>query len=159
MTDAVSTEVEHVGGDLVRPGDALASLYDFLRSVPADDDDDVQERILRSILNATTLDEISKAGASIPAASVLNIPIIVEDIRPDESSFIDGMEVYIHIVGHLTNDDPITVSCGSQDVVVKLARAKMLDLLPCRLTMWQSDRPTKRGFRPIFAKVEEVDAF
>lgn len=157
MTDTENpAAIEPVKGAIVQAGGALQAMYDFVGTLPSESTEDIQERIIRQVLQATTLDEINKAGQSVPAVDVLNIPIVVREIRPDESSFQDGLRWYLHVVGELENGDPITVSVGSQDVFVKLVRAAMLDLLPIRLTMWRAERATRDGFYPVFGRVEPV---
>lgn len=126
-------------------------------SLTVEDPEQVQERILRSMLGATNPHDLLTAGAATPASDIYGVPLTVTAIRASESDFTDGADLYLHIeVTTKQNGDRLTVSCGARDVCAKLVLADMRGWLPMDCVIEQSAKPTKDGFYPVFLR--PVDA-
>lgn len=132
---------------------AVAAFFDHAASLVPEDDEAMQERILRNLLTATTVDDILRSGEATPASAIYGVPIRVHSIRASESDFSDGPERYLHVdVETLGNGDRLTVSCGARDVVMKLIRLDQLHMLPVTVRIEQSKKATKGGYFPVFLR-------
>lgn len=154
------------GDDAADSGDRLPvnvsqemqTFVEYARSLPSDDPQEVEERILRSLLTATTAEDILRAGEAMPATEVLDIPLTVMAIRGTESSYEDGSEVYLHVDAKIiSNGDQVTFHCGARDVIVKLIRLDQLHMLPIDAVIHKADKPTKAGFYPLFLRALPPD--
>lgn len=137
---------------------ALQEFNAYVNTLAIDDDEDVQLRILEQILKATTPHEILNAGEAIPATELLNVPLEITGIRASESGFVEGNDFYLHVDAIiLANKDKVTFSTGSQDVCVKLVQLARHKFLPMYARLEQADRPTKKGFFPVFLRALDKD--
>lgn len=131
----------------------LASFAEYAKTLPTDDPEEVQERILRSLMTATTADDILRAGEAQPASTVYGVPLRIEQIRASESDFADGADLYLHVDAKiLSNGDAITFSCGARDVVMKLIRLDQKKMLPIDAVIDESKKQTKAGYYPVFLR-------
>lgn len=142
-----STEVE-----LATEG--MQAFTDYVESLPDSNPEDVQERIIRAIMTATTAEEIINAGAATKAEDVVGIPLQFLNISRADSSFADaGGKYYLHIECRvIASGDKITVATGSQDVCVKLVRLHQLGLLPISGALDKATKATANGFYPLFLR-------
>lgn len=151
-----TTESETVKGEVVPARTAIEELGAYIAGLEPEDEAEVQERILRNILNASTPEALANAGSSIPADDLLNVELKAHDIHPAESGFADGMGFYLHVdVETVANGDRLSMSVGAQDVVVKLVQAKRKGWMPFAFTMARSEKPTTKGYYPIFMRSSE----
>lgn len=151
-----STEVDTVTGEIVQPGSALQEMIDYVATLEPEDDDAVQERILRSILSATTREDLANAGGTVSTEDLLNVELRCHAIHPAESTFEDGPGFFLHVdVETIANGDRVTLSTGAQDIVAKLVTASKRGWLPFDFTLYRSENRTKAGYYPIFMRTVE----
>lgn len=161
MSDPTTTTGDEVAGDripavITDPDSELAKFVEYANSLPTDDPEVIQERILRALMTATTAEDIIRAGEAVPAAEVLGIPLTIMAIRGSESTFEDGPNLYLHVDAKIrSNGDSITFSCGARDVVTKLIRLDQLRMLPVDAVVQKSAKPTGDGFYPVFLRMAE----
>lgn len=154
----MSTELErHPGQVLAESADPFAELMAYAETLETETTEDVQERILRSILASNSPEEILKAGASTPAEAILNIPIEILSLHPADSTYAEGPDKYLHLECRIvSNGDRITVSTSARDVVVKVLYMAMRGWLPHEAVIVKGARPTAAGNWPLFLKDAEA---
>jgi hypothetical protein len=153
MTD---TDTDAIPGELVPTGGPMAELHAYIAGLEPEDEADVQDRILRSILTATTPEQLAGAGGAVPCGELCGILLRAHAIHPAESTFVDGSGWYLHVeVETVANGDRLTMSVGAQDVVVKLVQAARNGWLPFAFRMERSTKATKAGFYPIYMRPAE----
>ncbi len=152
-------DVQPPGSALVKSTEQqLAEFFDYANSLTAEDDDQVQERILASILAANTAQDILRAGDAIPADDLINVPLMVRNIRVSDSTYEDGMDIYLHVEAtKLGSDEQVTFAAGARDIVVKLIAMHMRHLLPVPCVIRKKEKATKAGFFPLFLRVIPPD--
>ena len=138
---------------------ALVAYREHLKNLTPEDPAEIQERILRAILEAGSAEDVINAGAALAMDKVLDLPLTVERIRAGESTFADGPDYYLLVDATIkSNGDKVTFSTGASDVVMKLTALDMKGFLPCDVKLVRSTKPTAKGFYPVFLKPIE-DAF
>lgn len=162
------TDIQEKEGDAATPpkGRELAHVDDtvveafreHVASLAVADDVDVQEKVLRAVLAATTAEDILRAGEAVPAVELNGVPITVLGIRASESGFVDGADYYLHVDATvLANGDPVTFSCGASDVAMKLIRLDQLNLFPVDCVLTLATKATKAGYFPMFLRMLDAD--
>jgi len=107
------------------------------------------ERILLSILNAKSWDELDDPWDTEKSAALVGVELAIHTITRHVSSYADGLGVFLVVHGKRLDDDTETVfSTGSVSVVAQLVRAYMLGAFPMYAKLVQSDKPTARGYYP-----------
>ena len=140
-------------GELVQYGSAIEELSAYIAGLEPEDDAEVQDRILRSILSASSPEDLVKAGGTVPTEELLNIHLRAHAIHPDESRFESGPGWYLHVdVETVANGDRMTMRTGAADVVVKLVQAARRGWLPLDFKMEKAQAPSKAGYYPIFMR-------
>lgn len=132
---------------------ALEELTAYIKGLEPEDEGAVQDRILRSIMTATTPDELADAGGAVPSTQLLGVPLRAHALHPAESTFADGPGWYLHVeVETVLNGDRLTMSVGAQDVIAKLVQAARRGWLPFDFKLERSQKATAAGFFPIFMR-------
>jgi hypothetical protein len=152
-----TTDDDTVKGELVQSGGPLAELRAYIAGLEPEDEEVVQERILRSILTADNPDDLANAGGAVKADALCGAHLRAHALHPDESGFTDGMGWYLHVeVETVANGDRMTMSVGAQDVIVKLVQAARKNWLPFDFIMERAAKPTKKGYYPIYMRSAEA---
>lgn len=148
------TDTDTTATDLAVSTSAVEEFNNYIESLPDSNPEDVQERILRAILTATTADDIVNAGAATKAEEISGVPIRVLGISRADSTFADaGGKYYLHVDCEIVaSGDKITVATGSQDICVKLVRLHQLSLLPITCTFEKAVKATQNGYFPLFMR-------
>jgi hypothetical protein len=137
---------------------ALQQVRDHVANLTVEDPADVQERILRQMLKATTPNDLLRAGEATPSEEVLGMALTVTGIRASESGFVDGGDYYLHVDAVIkSNGDQITISCGATDVCQKLVLADMRGWFPMDCRIERAQAATKAGFFPLFLRPLAAD--
>lgn len=124
-----------------------------IESLAVSDNVDVQEKVLRQVLAATTAADILRAGEAVPADTLCDVPLRILGIRASESGFVDGADYYLHVDAEIvSNGDPVTFSCGASDVAMKLIRMDQLGLFPTVVRLEKAKKATQAGFFPMFLR-------
>ena len=133
--------------------DPVVKLYEHWQALSTDDPQEVQERILRSIITAQSPADLLRAGEATPASELYGVPVRINAIRASESDFEAGVDWYLHVDAELLgNGDRVTFSCGARDVCIKLVKADMEGWLPITAVMERATKPTRDGFYPVFLR-------
>jgi len=152
-----SVGIEHVGGGVERRRVSVAEVEGFrtfVESLATETDEERAERQLSAILTAETAEDIFAVNIVLKAEQVLGHRLRVDTLRTAESDYEEGPDFYlVWDCFDETVGKAITVECGAADVVVKLARATQLGLLPIIMIIRKKDKATKRGFFPLSAEL------
>lgn len=108
----------------------------------------IEERIFRQMMEATTPEEILGAGAVTSWRDNLDTPVLVHGVRFNRSDFGGGEQLYAIVDGTLRGKR-VTLSCGARTPMQQLLVFQHKDLLPYRMMLTQSPRPTADGFYPL----------
>lgn len=112
------------------------------------------ERILLSILNAKTWDELDDPWDTTKSDELLGVELAIHTISRHASSYADGLGVFLVVHAKRVDDDTeVVFSTGSVSVVGQLVRAFMLGAFPMYAILRKSDTPTKRGYYPMHLEI------
>ena len=146
-----STDLVALANSLATADDPWGELMAYAESLTTETTEDVQERILRSILSSTGPTELLDAGAATPAKTLIGIPLRIEALHPSDSTYEEGPDKYLHVEATIiANGDRVTFSTSARDVVVKVLFASMRGWLPFDAVLRESKRATKDGYFPLF---------
>lgn len=107
------------------------------------------ERIVLSILNAKTWDELDDPWDSSKGEVFVDVEQRIDSIMRRPSTFADGLGVFLVVRGkRMDTDEEIVWTTGSVSVVAQLVKAFMLGALPLYATLRKAERPTERGYYP-----------
>lgn len=107
------------------------------------------ERILLSILNAKSWDELDDPWDTTKSDALVGVEMVIHTISRHASAYADGLGVFLVAHGKRLDDNTETVfSTGSVSVVAQLVRAFMLGAFPLYCILRQSDKPTSKGYYP-----------
>jgi hypothetical protein len=138
-------------GTIAKAEDPWGELMAYAESLPTEDVEQVQERILRAILSSQGPTELLDAGAATPASQLEGIPLRISALHPSDSTYEEGPDKYLHVEATIiATGDAVTFSTSARDVVVKLLYASMRGWLPFDAVLRTSKRPTEAGYFPVF---------
>lgn len=131
MTD--TKPVAHKPGNaLIKPDEAVVREYvEKGRARVANNDGDIQVRILADVLRAETEGEMLSPNAVESAQDVLNEPLEIHSFDLNESEHKSGLGFYAVMSCTLIKTERRTaVQCGAPEVVLKLMRAEDMGWFP-----------------------------
>lgn len=138
-------ETEGVALDLVRE-----VMPDF-RELLVDDPDRAAEAILRRIVASATPEEALRPRSSVGARERLGIPLEVRDVRLASSAYEAAARVFAILeVVNLSTGELEVITCGSINVLGQLYVLWRANALPARVRFTTPERPTRRGFQPLW---------
>jgi len=115
---------------------------------------DIVSRILRS----DSVEDVLKRQEAIHARDVLGEPLHVVGIRRQESSVGESGPDFYMLIDCVTPDgEPYSVTCGAVNVMAQLHKLEELGAFPLMLTLVEVDKPTKTGYKPMWAEACNVD--
>lgn len=157
----MTTTETDVGTDVAAttsPSDAMERFKAHVAKLSVDDPETVAQRIIANIIGADNPTDLLNAGSSIPAATIIGQPIIVDAIRASESTMADGQDWYLHVDARFaSNGQAFTFSSGSADVSAKLVKADMEGWFPLRCKIEQATKATAAGYFPLFLRPLDKD--
>lgn len=93
----------------------------------------VQQRIVDQVLSAETEDEVFALGGSTAARDLVNVPLVLKDVRVLASQIEGAGPVYVLLQTYDENGQQLLVNTGAPRVMAQAWRAKQLGLLPKRV--------------------------
>lgn len=126
-------------------------------SATIDDPAEVQKTIMEGILAAESFDDIfsENIGELESGRNLLGIPLMVTGVRWNSSDFNEDGGLPFYGVVEAVNEETgekINFSCGSTTAMAQLFRADQLGQWPLHITLKETGRTTKAGYRPYWFK-------
>lgn len=166
-TVVIPTQVTK-GSEVARFPETFAELADFFtQDEPSPmevarwifEPDQMEERdpeesaraILARIFAADTAEEILATREVTHAQDILNEAINIQSVKWQRSDFQQGSSCYAVVTAtRVTDDSPVTITCGGRNVMGQLLKLSMNGHLPRRAAITQSAKPTARGYKPLW---------
>ena len=144
-TDDVSTEVEIVDE---------TNMETWFRAhgedVPSVDAESMQRDIVARILSAETMDDILAPVANVKAEDVLGVPLVIRGYRRLPSTKKDSsLRFYLLLDAVDPDGEPITVTCGSVNVMARIISLAHHGHLPCIVAITKAKTQTAAGYYPL----------
>lgn len=121
----------------------------MLGAVP-EPDDDAAARIVMEILDAQSIEDLDKPWDVEGMRDFDGTMLQVEGITKMPSDYKTGLGCYL--VCRCTQPgigEVFTLTTGSVSIVAQLVRAHTLNAFPLQVIPRQSERPTRKGYRPM----------
>lgn len=144
-------------------GNYVSDAY-FKEAVPAffldlphgDDNDAITDRIALNALVAENPDQLAEESGSTAMRDLVNVPIVVWDIRAMAGGMDSGWKAYLIFDFTRGNDDFHEVgNTGAKQIVVRLARAFAEGRLPIKGRVVEIGRGSSSGNKPLAFIAEE----
>lgn len=145
-TAVVKTDDSHT--DMLISEQTRAMFAQMAMAIP-DADGSGSERIVLSILNAKTWDDVDAPWDKAAKDELIDKDMWIYSIMRRPSSFADGLGIFLVVRAKLLDtDEEIVFSTSSVSVVAQLAKLYLLDAFPVQAKLKKSDRPTEKGYWP-----------
>lgn len=129
--------------------DETRTMFAQMAMAVPDADGAGSERIVLSILKATTWDDLDAPWDKTAKDELIDKEQWIYSITRRPSSFADGLGIFLVIRAKLVDADEETVWVSSSiSVVAQLVKAYMLGAFPLCAILRRSERPTERGYYP-----------
>lgn len=114
------------------------------------DPGEAQREIILRILQATTKDAILAPVTTTPAEDVLGQTLLIRGYRRLPSTKADSaLRFYLLIDAVDGNGEVLNVTCGSANVIARLAALRAHGFLPLYGAIIQTGKPTAAGYYPM----------
>lgn len=118
--------------------------------IPPVDSDEIQREIVLRIFSATTKEAILQPVTTTPAEEVLGRPLQILGYRRMPSTKKDSRLKYYMLIDAVDGTgERINISCGSINVMARLAALNANNFLPCFGAIVQAKTPTAGGYYPM----------
>lgn len=135
--------------EILNQGEAIIQLRPMLDAIPKLGEQGEDEIALR-ILTAETLEDVFAAVGAQGLVDFLNTPIMVMGIRWGESSFENGLGVFLVVDALAAGDRRVTLTTGAATPMVQLVKAHALGRLKgLTVIPRKAETPTKNGYYPL----------
>lgn len=112
------------------------------------------ESILAQLFGAEDLDALSAPWETTDIDDLVGKVVRIDSLTRRPSDFKQGLGVFLVVHGVNTHTgESMTITTSSIAVMGQLARAYMLQLLPCYAEWVKADRPTEQGYYPHHLKL------
>lgn len=114
--------------------------------------------IVRRIVAAESVEDILGEQTILHAKDVLGRPLIITGYHFTESDFDDQTIDFYMIFECVTpNGEPYPVTCGAVNAMAQLYALADKGALPIVAQLVETEKPTKKGYRPIWLRAINVD--
>ena len=118
--------------------------------VPSIDGEAISAQMVARILSATSLEEIMRPVTTTDAESILNETLVLRGYSKMPSTKKDSRLRFYLLLDCVNMDgEPVTVSCGSANVMARTIALSRNGHLPAYVAIVQSPRPTASGYYPL----------
>lgn len=159
MTEVQSTAIAVRRSSDVATLDELERILVTNEQVETNEDDAeaLSAEIVRQLLAAESDAELEQFGTATGWRDMLNVPVELEGFSWRPSDFEEGASIFFVVFGtRLDTGDRVVLTTGSRNIMAQLANmAKRATLTGAIREAVQSDRPTKRGFYPLWLRTPE----
>ena len=139
---------------IIRGDERVAAFLAAGRDSAVVDPQQAQYDIVRRILASDSIEDVLKQQEAIHARDVLGEALCVTGIRRMESSVGEtGPDFYMLIDCVAPDGEPYAVTCGAVNVMAQLHKLEELDAFPLVLQLVEVGRPTKAGYKPMWAEL------
>lgn len=129
--------------------DETRTMFASMAMAVPDADGAGSERIVLSILKATSWDDLDAPWDKTAKDELIDKEQWIHSITRRPSGFADGLGIFLVIRAKLVGDEEETVWVSSSiSVVAQLVKAHMLGAFPLCAILRRSERPTERGYYP-----------
>lgn len=140
--------------------DTVLEMLQAMTEIAATTPEEIEASILARYLAAESVEELLNQGATVPADSVIGQPITIRGVHWNASTVKDGPPVYA-VLDCTDAGKPVTVTCGSRNVMFQVFRADQAGWLPMDCVIDKIAVPTANGFypmqlRPVFPSDEAL---
>ncbi len=133
------------------PKDQVLDMLTRMTEVAAATPEDITYNILAQYLAAESIDELLDAGTTVEASEILGAPITVKAVHWNQSKVKGAAPVYA-VITAVRDGQPVTITCGSQNVMTQLFKADAMGWLPHDFVLDELPHETAQGFRPMFLR-------
>lgn len=142
--------------------DGDSALVRYLQGVSetaVEDPEMVAREVVKRILTATSIDDVLKPQTLIHAEDMLWVPIEVTDVRFNQSDKEGNLTGAYAVIDakRMDTGQQVQISCGGQNVMAQLYQLKRLEALPLPVRLRQADKPTARGYYPLWLEAVTPD--
>jgi hypothetical protein len=146
------------GEELVPIRDAdvatIEQLLTTMKQTAVADSEEIAARLAAKKLQARSVEELNKMGTLGALADVLNVPVVVSELRWNESRIAGSAGAYaVFDVVNTYTGEVSTIGSGHQDVMITLFKAQQWGLLPCQMVFSQAANPNRFGKPTYLAKI------
>lgn len=147
---AVAVKPEATANEAQIISDETRAIFAPMVMMVPEAEGDGMDRILKSILSATSWDALNDPWSGEPSAAMVGVELMIGSITRHVSTYSEGLGVFLVLHGKRMDDNSeFAFACGSLSVVAQLVRAYALAAFPLFATLRKSDKPTKRGYYPM----------
>lgn len=120
--------------------------------------DEAHESIVRRVMAAESVSEVLAEQQVTHSRDILDVPFMLESVHFNESTIDgEGPGFYGILNGtRMDTNEKVTVSCGGRTVLAQLYKLQVLaDGLPngpVAIRLRQADKPSKRGYFPLWLR-------
>jgi hypothetical protein len=146
----------------VRASDRVRSAIDEMKR----DSADVSDQIMANILSADTVDDVfaqteGEAGTLIASESRYGVPLRVQSVTLNESTFSEGPPAYC-VLGcvNLGSGANEVIGCGASNVLAGMIKLHQLDAFPIDVVIYESAKRTGNGYNVVLmrrATAEDIE--
>lgn len=117
-----------------------------------DSPEQAQQAILMELLGAESDEELERFGETVGWREIPGVPVEIRGFKWRVSEFEEGAPIYFIIQGtRRDNGENVVLTTGSVNVMAQLANmAKRGTLVGAVRSLKIADKPTQRGFKPIW---------
>lgn len=164
--EPVDAEIAEPGTDLALPADAEVAQYSqeviehvkrLIADIPGDDGSGAS-RIVEQLLAAKTFDDLNEPWESTSGKLLAGKRLRIRDLSQRPSQFEGQVGIFLVVdASDVKTGEQCTFTTSAMMVIVQLAVARDLGMLPMIADVVVAERPTARGFYPYHLKVLAVE--
>lgn len=122
----------------------------------AEDPSEIQRDILRTILSATSDEEVFSTGQAVGWRELMGVPIELRGFSWRPSDYDEGQPIYFVVRGFNLAEDPpkpIVLTTGSASVMAQLANLAKRQELAGKVVKLGQASETRQGFKPLYLEL------
>lgn len=121
---------------------------------------EIQRDIILRILSGTTAEEIMAPVTTTPAENVLGRSLYIRGYKRLPSTKADSALRFYLLIDAVDNQgNVLNITCGSANVIARLAGMRAHNFLPMYAAIVQQATPTASGYYPMDLQGRSQDAF
>jgi hypothetical protein len=145
--------------ELVQPGDAAAALDAMVLALPDLEEDEITERTLSRILNATEAVDVFANPELEGFLNLLGRPLVLRDVLGHlPSRYAEGQRYLLYDVVDEGSGERLSVASGSPYVAATALTAKARGLLPANVRVVALDSASKPGQQSLWLVLRKPGA-
>lgn len=131
----------------------LEKIEQAVLALPTEDGNG-SERIYEQLLAATSIDELNKPWAATSGKALEGKTLQIHKLTRRPSAFSDGPAIFLVVEStDIKTGEVVVWTTSSVAVIIQLAQAYNLGIMPITAEVVVAERPTERGFHPYHLNV------